>query len=137
MIVVTQTGASILLEKGLDGLTAVVNLHLFKNDYAPAPNSLLADFEEADYSGYAAAVLTPTPWPIFYQGIAQAVAVGPAVVFTPSGPTIPNVIYGYYVTDSTGTRLLWAERFAEAKIMNGVTTGFTLVPAIGGQSASG
>jgi len=137
MIVVTQEGAARLLEKGLDGLTATVDLHLYQNDVAPSPTSVLADFAEADYDGYAAEAITPTTWPVFLQGIAQAVAVGPAIVFTPTGSVTPNVIYGYYVTDNTGARLLWGERFADQKVMNGVTTGFTLVPAIGGQSAAG
>jgi hypothetical protein len=137
MIVVTQAGAQVLLEKGLDGLTATVDVHLYQNDYAPDPGTVLADFTEADYSGYTEETITPASWPIFFQGISQVVAVGPGIVFTPNASTIANVIYGYYVTDSTGTRLLWAERFAEQKVMNGVTTGFTLVPAIGGQSAAG
>jgi hypothetical protein len=137
MIVVPQAGAQVLLEKGLDGLTAAVAVHLYQNDFAPAPGTVLADFTEADYSGYAAQTVTPATWPVFFQGISQVVAVGPGLVFTPTASTIANVIYGYYVTDSGGTRLLWAERFAEQKVMNGVTTGFTLVPAIGGQSAAG
>ena len=137
MIVVTQGGAAHLLEKGIDGLTATTQIHLYQNDIAPSPSTLLADFVEATFDGYAAPVVTPASWPIFLQGISQAVAVGPAQVFSPTGNVTPNVIYGYYVTDNTGARLLWAERFAEPKVMNGVTTGFTLVPAIGGQSAAG
>ena len=137
MIVVPQSGASVLLEKGLDGLTATQHVRLYQNDYAPSPTSLLADFVAATYDGYAAAAITPATWPIFLQGISQAVAVGPGLVFSPTGSTTPNLIYGYYVTDNTGARLLWAERFAEPKVLNGVTTGFTLVPAIGGQSAAG
>lgn len=137
MLVVPQSGAHVLLEKGLDGLTAVVDVNLYQNDMAPTPNSVLADFDVATYDGYAAEAITPTTWPIFNEGTAQVVAVGPGIVFSPTGSVTPNVIYGYYVTDSTGTRLLWAERFAEPKVMNGVTTGFTLVPAIGGQSSAG
>lgn len=137
MLVVPQSGAAVLLEKGLDGLTATVDLHLYQNDMAPSPSSVLADFTEADYDGYAEETITPATWAVFLQGISQAVAVGPGVVFSPTGSTTPNVIYGYYVTDNTGARLLWAERFAEPKVMNGVTTGFTLVPAIGGQSSAG
>jgi hypothetical protein len=137
MIVVPQSGAQVLLEKGLDGLTATVKVHLFQNDYAPAPGSVLADFTEADYTGYAAQTVTPATWPVYFQGIAQVVAVGPALVFTPTGSTIANIVFGYFVTDTTGTRLLWAERFEESKVLNGVTTGFSLLPAIGGQSAAG
>jgi len=137
MLVVPQSGAAVLLEKGLDGLTATVDLHLYQNDMAPSPSSVLGDFTEADYDGYAEETITPGTWAVFLQGISQAVAVGPGIVFSPTGATTPNVVYGYYVTDNTNTRLLWAERFAEPKVMNGVTTGFTLVPAIGGQSSAG
>ena len=136
MLVVPQSGAKVLLEEALDGLTADVDVHLYKNDMAPTVFSELTDFEEADYDGYAEETVTPASWPVFNQGLG-VVAVGPGIVFTPTGGTTDNVIYGYYVTDTTGTRLLWAERFAEPKIMNGVTTGFTLVPAIGGLSATG
>lgn len=137
MIVVMQGGAAVLLEKGLDGLTATVELHLYKNDVAPTPTSILADFTEADFDGYGPETITPVSWPIFLKGISQAVAVGPAIVFSPTGSVTPNLVYGYFVTDSTGARLLWGERFEEEQVMNGVTTGFTLVPAIGGQSAAG
>jgi len=137
VLVVTQAGAKILLEEALDGLAAAVEVNLYQNDYAPDPTTVLADLDVATYDGYAAETVTPATWPVFFQGNSQAVAVGPGIVFTPTGSTTPNVIYGYYLTDTGGTRLIWAERFPEAKVMNGVTTGFTLIPAIGGMTAAG
>lgn len=138
MIVVPQVGARRLLEKGLSGVTAPVRFHLYTNDYSPTVFTVLGDFVEANYTGYAVKVVdTTTDLTYFLQPDGSVVAGAASQLWTPTGPAVSNEVFGYYVTESTSAALLWAERFAESKIMNGVGTGFTLVPSIGGQTAAG
>lgn len=138
MLVVPQVGARQLLELGLAGLDEPVNFHLFQNDLAPTVFSVLGDFTEATYTGYAVQeVDTTSDLTYFLQPDGSVVAGAASQLWTPTGPGVANEIFGYYVTQGTSPALLWAERFAESKVLAGVGTGFTLVPSIGGQTAVG
>lgn len=91
----------------LDG----VKVALFKNDLLPTPFSKLADFTEADFTGYArSAVLT---WgSAFTDAAMNAIAVAGSIQFNCTGSTTGNIIYGYYViTPGTPDELQFAERF--------------------------
>lgn len=100
----------------LEGCT----LRLFKNDYNPNPNSAEDDFDEADYTGYAA--FTPLVWGDPYDlpgGDAQVVAVSHQ--FQPTATTVGNLIYGWYVTKGTpGTlTIVSAERLDSPENLSG------------------
>lgn len=94
-------------------------LHLFKNNYTPIAGSLLADFTEADFTGYASVTLAGWTTPVIISGKSSTSA--NPVTFTTGTVGTGNTIYGYYVTDSTNTKLLFAERDANAPIAMNVT----------------
>lgn len=104
-------------------------VHLFKNDLVPAPNTVLADFTEADFDGYAASAAIV--WGDPYQNeLNQSTILGDAKTFTATGATTPNDIYGYYITDAGGTELLLSERFAEVQPMPAAGAVTIVIPRV-------
>jgi len=97
--------------------TAIIDdYRLFKNDFTPDANSVLADFTEADFSGYAKVF----PNEAFYKNdtdnrFEQQHAVG---VFTHNGGGVSNTIYGWYAVGAvdngggTQSEVMMSERFA-------------------------
>jgi len=98
-------------------LTAgITTYRLFKNDFTPDADSVLADFTEADFSGYAQVF----PAEAFFKNdtdnrFEHQHEVG---VFSHNGGATSNTIYGWYavgtVNDGLGTQseVMMAERFA-------------------------
>jgi hypothetical protein len=84
-------------------------VHLYQNNFTPTPTSLLADFTECTFSGYAA-VAAPFGTP----GLdVTNIPVAPLpVTFITDGVT-PGVAYGIYIVDSAG-HLVCGARFDAA-----------------------
>jgi len=84
---------------GVDGA-----LHLFKNNVTISPATVVGDLTEADYTGYAAAVVDEDNWGISrVQPDGSIIRVQLVVFeFQPSGTTISNTVYGWYLTGSGG-----------------------------------
>lgn len=83
-------------------------LHLYKNDFTPSHLSVLADFIEADFGGYAAAVVTWSAVFLDQNGVPVS-TIGEILFAMTGAPT--NLVYGCYLTDAAGTGLLWSTRF--------------------------
>jgi hypothetical protein len=105
-------------------------INLYQNNYNPTPQSAVGDFTVADYTGYAAVLLTSWQTPS-WQSQGAAVSYANPCVFSPTGTTVPNTIYGYYMTISSGLILLGAERLATPANLTGPTTSLTVVPPWG------
>lgn len=84
-----------------------VSLHLFSNDYLATRNSVLGDFVECDFSGYADQA--PAWDPAIQNGV-EDVALAPALTFTAGAGITPQSVYGYFVLDDNGD-LGWGETF--------------------------
>jgi len=83
-------------------------LHLYKNNLTPGDATVIGDFTEADFAGYAPVTLNA--WGAVAQNAnAEAETDHPMVTFTCTGPATSNDIYGYYVTNTSGA-LRWAEK---------------------------
>lgn len=94
-------------------------LHLFTNDFTPSLETILADFTEATYTGYAAQTLT---WGGAYvDGNGIAVAPAGEKIFTQTAA--PNeIVYGGYVTNTAGTKLLASARLDSPFPFEGAST---------------
>lgn len=110
-LVVPDEGEVSLLDMLVDGDGfSSVRIRLYKNNLTPDEDTVYGDMTECDFSGYAQ--VTPS------FGAASVVSHKGKIVdsaarnFTHNGGGTSNTVYGYYVVDSTGTRLLWVERFA-------------------------
>lgn len=82
-------------------------LHLYQNNFTPTTTSVLGDFVESTFPGYAAQNLTWTPGAI--SGNNKPIPSGSIANTT----TFINLefVFGYYITDSTDTVLYGAELF--------------------------
>ena len=86
-------------------------LRLFTNSITPADTDVVGAYTEASGSGYAAKTLAKSGWTIT-TGNDPSDGVYAQQTFTFTGPLAGSAtVYGYYVTDTTGAILLWAERF--------------------------
>jgi hypothetical protein len=93
---------------------------LFSNDIQPDQDTLVGDFVEANFAGYSFRSLHRTGWlPASQHSVQQArIQYGTDLTWTPAGN---QTIYGYYVTNQPGTKVLWAHRFAAPRsIQSGV-----------------
>ncbi len=104
-------------------------LHLFKNDYQPSANTLLADLIAADFTGYA-----PSSAVVWHAAgflpDGTAVITGDLKVFQTGSPaTILNTVYGWYATDTGGTDLLIARRFDTPIVLSAPLQLIEVVPS--------
>lgn len=106
----------------LDGLL----VKLFQNNVEPSPNDVAAEYDAADFAGYAAstAIVWGTP---FLDSDGKATVVGDSKQFTSTGPTPSNTIYGYYVTTAANV-LVYAERFATPVLIDADDQAIVVVP---------
>lgn len=111
----------VLVNQGEDlALKALVNhtapqnlvLRLFKSNTTPAETDTEATYTEADFTGYSSATLTGSSWST--SGTAPTQAAYAQQSFTSSAGSQNQDVYGYYVTQATSGKLLWAERFSNA-----------------------
>ncbi len=137
MLVFTQSGVSSFLANAAAGILAGSLVHLYQNNYVPTPLDVVANYTEATYTGYVAQAVLAASWNPVVQPDGSAGLIGPGLFFNPTATTVANVVYGYYVTDSTGLILLWAEQFPAPVGMDGPGTGFTLVPQLNGVTQAG
>lgn len=92
-----------------------LKIRLFKNNLTPGTGTVIGDFTEADFTGYAAISLSGFPASSIVSHAASST--GSQVTFTVgSSPTTTNNIYGWYVTNSAGTKLYGCQRDANAPI---------------------
>lgn len=97
----------------LDG----VRLHLFASNITLSPTTTLSALQaaEASFSGYSPDVLTVWSTPtIDMSGRAVSMCTEPSFTGTASGGT--GNLYGYFYTDSSGTKFYGAESFAGGPI---------------------
>ncbi len=87
-----------------------LKLKLFKNDLTPAKATVIGDFTESDIAGYAAKDLTGTNWTVATNGGDTLGSYAEQTwTFTGAGS-----IYGYYITNNDGSKVVWAERYTDA-----------------------
>lgn len=88
---------------------------LFKNDIPVDEETVLGDLVECDYSGY---LPVPGDWGDVYEDAdGRAVVDSDLLVFLQDGGPIGNFAYGYFVTPTDGTALIFVERFDAPRLM--------------------
>ena len=85
------------------------SLRLFTNDKEPQKNDTIDSYIEATGHGYSPKQLYDGGWRVLSDED-QVVANHEEQKWTFIGPL--GKVYGYYVADSGGAELLWAERFS-------------------------
>ena len=121
-LVVPDEGELELLDKMLlDALSVDENyvLKLFKNDFTPANTTSAGSLTEADFTNYAAKTLSRATWNVAVtNGSNKAETSYDTSPQSWTAGTTGNTIYGYYVVGAASTAVLWAERFATARVLS-------------------
>ncbi len=111
-LVAPSQGLEVMLE-AIVNKTAPTNLKvkLFNNDLIPAAGTVIGNFTETDIAGYDAGgkTLTGASWTVGTNGDTEASFAEQEWTFTGAGS-----IYGYYITNNAGDKVIWAERFTDA-----------------------
>jgi len=97
------------------GILAALNgappkVKLYKNNLTPDRDTVLGDFTEADFSGYAAE--TSSTWAAIGTTAHLRGYGALGVTFNRGVGATDNDIYGYFITTADGATLLWSERFS-------------------------
>lgn len=99
--------------EGLDGC----RVRLYTNNLTPGATTVLGDFTEATWTGYSEA--DPAPWgTVATDGMGRAATTSATMVYSNSSGG-SQTFFGYYVTDSADTKLLFCERIGSTSIPNG------------------
>lgn len=127
-LVLPNQGEQITLE-AMVGKTAGQNLvlRLFKSNTTPDESTTEATVTEADFTGYSAITLTAASWS-YTAGDPGTIAYAQQT-FTSSAGSQSQAVYGYYLTQVTSGKLVWAERFTDGPytiVNNGDTIKVTL-----------
>lgn len=101
----------------LDAITADVpvstaKLRLFKSNTSISNTTVLSDLTESTFAGYSAQNLTS--WSLSAVTAHVAKSDPAAISWTITSGT--EAVYGWYATNSAGTRLLWAQRDPAAPV---------------------
>lgn len=111
-----KQGSLKLMDDLADNFLPTLALALYRNDYIPTSASVLADFTEASFPGYAPQSIS-TPNPSFLNGGGQAENDADLLTFNQSaGPA--QVIYGYFIYDAALV-VIAAQRFPAPVNMTG------------------
>lgn len=102
-------GLRYFLDAILDAIDNSALVRLFQNDHFPAVDDDLADYTEANFEGYVqhGAVNWSAPVTVGQTTYTQA----DEVQFLKGFGGVSNSVYGYFLTDGTGTVLLAAQRY--------------------------
>lgn len=111
----------------VDGPLYLAEYRLYQNDFTPVGTMVIGDFTVATFDGFAAKAAAWNPSLVNVNGF--AVTYADSMLWVPTGTTTPNTIFGYYVTDTGGTNLLYARRFDTPIALTGPTTGFAMIPS--------
>jgi hypothetical protein len=109
-----NVGLVAIIDEILVNSGMALTYHLFKNDYTPVAGSVLADFTESTFGGYAAQTVTE-PGSSIVTG-PEAESAGNDITFTKTGaPETAQQAFGIYVTftnSASTVKLLMAWRFS-------------------------
>ena len=111
-------------------LTAGIKVHLFVNNATISRATTLGDLTEATHTGYAAITLDNTDFTTTGVVSNTGYAIAPPISFANSSGGDVSA-YGYYITDTAGTKLLAAAKFDGAPLVRGDGESWLVTPAWG------
>lgn len=127
--ITTQQVQLALLAQGSGSPFAGQKVMLFQNNLLPTPTSVLANFVEATFDGYAKQAVGTYPTP--YIGADGFIHLTwPSVQFTMTGSTTPNTISGWGLTNTAATVWNGGNNLPAPVQMQGPPDGIIVVPDI-------
>lgn len=107
-----------------------LTLRIFKSDTTPDEDTVVGDLTEADFTGYAAEVLTRAGWDAAVTDVngRATISYGSAISWT---STSSQTVYGIYLTENSGNTLIFCERFTDAlALTSGIALTYQLIIAL-------
>lgn len=126
-VVITNDGSLADINAFL-GTMNLGTVRLFTNNYTPVHTSVPSSFVEAAYVGYVPQV--PSYGPAFLNGFGQAETDSAPLTWTFTAGAGSVTIFGWYLLDSTGTKVLWGEKFVLPITLTPASPSFTRVSQI-------
>lgn len=129
MIVIGKAALPPMLDQIRAWLNSIATrIRLYQNDYTPTPDSGTGSFVAPTFPGYGG-FLPVGAWSVStLNANGEAVITAAVQVWTQTGPTPANTIYGYYLT-SAADDYLWGERNpAGGVLMNAAGLSYTVYP---------
>lgn len=123
------------LAKAVPGAAAAGPLNgalvkLFTADIVPNRNTLLAALTPATFTGYAASTAVAWGVPITDEDGATTITAA-SKQFSCTDDVVTEDIWGWFLTDAAGTKLLCSQRFDNKVIINGAGDGVVVLPVFG------
>ena len=107
-LLVPNAAESVMLEAFLNKTAPQdLVLRLYSSDTTPSETDTEATYTETSGGGYSGSNLTAASWTVTPGN--PTTAAYPEVTFTFTGAA--GNVYGYYVTQTTSGKIMWAERF--------------------------
>ena len=104
------------------------SFRLYKNDYTPNVNTLVADLIVADFTGYANKTIAAWNAP-YLDALKIGNLVAPLQTFSQTATTITNIVYGcFFLSVAVGNPLVYAERFATPVNFGAIGDTLNIVP---------
>lgn len=99
---------------------------------APSKTSLLSQYTEANYTGYARVDVQDTVWRAAeLEDGSKPIIRGDSIEFRPTDAVVSNTIRGYLMLNVAGTAIEGGEQFDEPVLLNSALTAVSVVPTIG------
>lgn len=92
-------------------------IRLFQNNITPSDASVIGDFTEATFTGYAAATIAAASFGAVTVASHVASSTYANVTFTRSTTGASQSLYGFYITDFGATKVYAAARFSAAPLV--------------------
>lgn len=109
------------------GVLTANKVALFQSNTVPTPATVIGDYTQATYSGYALEAITWSAPTLADDGSVEVIGI--LGEFRPTSSVVQNTIYGLLLVDTTGLILYAAARFDDAPLpMNSVLD--AIVPTI-------
>lgn len=105
-------------------------LKLYVNNHTLADATTEADLTEMSTHGYAAKTLTKTSWVVTAGSTGNPASGAYAQQTWTFTAAAAVTVYGYFVIDSTTGKLMWAEAFAAAKVIQNGGDQIIITPTI-------
>jgi hypothetical protein len=115
MTLVLCTQGETLMLKAI--LNQTLRFRLFTNNVVPAKGDVEGTYVEATFTGYAFKPVVFGDWT--YSGGNPTVAAAPLQRWASTVAQANQSVYGYYVTQASDGKLVWAERFADGPYVIG------------------
>ena len=89
-------------------------LRLYENNISPTESDIVSTYTECSAGGYSPASLSGASWSVNTDGNGITSATYPQQDFN---LTSSITIYGYFITNNSGTTLMWAKDFSSPQII--------------------